>query len=221
MEKFGGDITASPSKQLVVLRQTDSVDEYVNEFHARVAQIPTLDHNLQLGMFLNSLQEEVLVKFLPNDANDLQTTIRVARSSEKELNFYAGDKKRSRYSSTGRSDWLQNNVNSSSSSTKYQDWSVVKTISCRKLDVPVRSTPITTSGSHIGSSSGSQHCKRQYSHQEYLDMKAEGLCFRFRQPYSPSHNCPYKSLRALMLAKDEVLVDGDILSLETAIQPCE
>ncbi|KAL1194462.1 hypothetical protein V5N11_010372 [Cardamine amara subsp. amara] len=91
-EQFGGDVTASPSEQLAALHQTGSVAEFFIEFLARAAQIPLIDQHNQLGLFLNGLKDEIHVKFRPNDAGELRTAIHVARSIERELDFYYGDK---------------------------------------------------------------------------------------------------------------------------------
>lgn len=48
-------------------------------------------------------------------------------------------------------------------------------------------------------------------------MKAKGLCFCCKQQYSPLHDCPYKSLRALMLVEDEAIVNGEIIAMEEHI----
>ncbi|CAL9230990.1 unnamed protein product [Arabidopsis halleri] len=97
-EEFGGgDTTASPGEQLASLRQTGSVDEYANEFRARVAQIDNLDQLLQ-GMFLNGLKEEIWVKFGPNDAEGPEIAIRTAKAIERELNFNNQAKGRREYS---------------------------------------------------------------------------------------------------------------------------
>ncbi|KAF2309322.1 hypothetical protein GH714_001617 [Hevea brasiliensis] len=56
---------------------------------------------------------------------------------------------------------------------------------------------------------------RQYSHQEYQELRAKGLCFRCKLPYSPLHECPNKSLRALIGAEDEfVTEEGEFGEME-------
>lgn len=107
------------------------------------------------------------------------TVIRVARSIEKELNFYTGDKKRSWYSSIGRSGWLHNNFNSSSSSTKDQDQSVVKAINCGKLDVSVCSTPTTTRDRTARKDKDMAKMQidlRKAEHYDYPDSHNSALC---------------------------------------------
>ncbi|GER29783.1 ribonuclease Y [Striga asiatica] len=66
MEQFGGDLSALPIELLAALHQ--------------------------LGLFLNGLREEIRVLFRPNDATDLRTAMRVARSITRELDFPHHDK---------------------------------------------------------------------------------------------------------------------------------
>ncbi|KAL1199501.1 hypothetical protein V5N11_008721 [Cardamine amara subsp. amara] len=225
MEQFGGDITASPCEQLAALRQYNSVDDFVNEFRARAAQIPNLDPQLQLGIFLNGLKEDIRVKIRPNEASDLRTAIRVARSIEKELDFSNGGKKSNRDKTFKR---YSTNNNYNGSGSTFQRTNLLSTGSVSTTNSFGKSadkgkpnlTQNKSSGSAFSStnSTGNNIVRprgiRQYSHQEFLEMKNKGLCFRCKQPYSPLHDCPYKSIRALMLAEDESSDDGEIRVLD-------
>ncbi|GER51326.1 leucine ABC transporter subunit substrate-binding protein LivK [Striga asiatica] len=75
---------APPLELSASLCQLGSLDEYCNEFHARAVHIPGLFLDIQLGLFLNELQETIRVRFQPNDAIDLRTAMRVARSITRE-----------------------------------------------------------------------------------------------------------------------------------------
>ncbi|KAF2322094.1 hypothetical protein GH714_006594 [Hevea brasiliensis] len=44
---------------------------------------------------------------------------------------------------------------------------------------------------------------RQYTHQEFLNLRAKGLCYKCKQPFHPIHECPNKTLRALIVGDDE------------------
>ncbi|GER25948.1 arginine--tRNA ligase, partial [Striga asiatica] len=92
MEQFGGDLSAPPIELLAALRQVGTMDEYCNEFHVRAAHISGIPSHIQLGLFLNGLKEEIRVRFRPNDATDLRTAMRVARSIARELDFLHHDK---------------------------------------------------------------------------------------------------------------------------------
>ncbi|KAK6123709.1 hypothetical protein DH2020_042544 [Rehmannia glutinosa] len=174
LEEFGGELSGPPIEQLAALRQMGSVNDYANEFRARVAQLPGLAPHVQLGLFLNGLKPENRVRLRPNDVVDLRTAMRVARSVEREIEFL----------STGRV------------SGKNISVGIVKQGNSGHTRHPT--FPPRTSGAQT-----TQKAARQYSHREYIDMRAKGLCFRCHQPYSPMHVCPNKSLRTLIAAEDE------------------
>lgn len=49
-------------------------------------------------------------------------------------------------------------------------------------------------------------------------LRAKGLRYRCKQPYHPMHNCPNKSLRALIIGEDEEVptqFETDVLEAET------
>ena len=51
---------------------------------------------------------------------------------------------------------------------------------------------------------------RQYSHQQFVELRAKGLCYHCRQPYHPMHECPNKTLRALIVGEDEAEPEGEV-----------
>ena len=58
----------------------------------------------------------------------------------------------------------------------------------------------------IGNQQGSQYRNRATRHipyPEYVRRREEGRCFRCGQPYSPTHRCPERKLRVLILGEDE------------------
>ncbi|GER55135.1 peptidase aspartic, partial [Striga asiatica] len=207
---------ASPSERLAALHQTGSLDDYANEFRARAAQVPGLDSQLQLGFFLHGLKEEIRVRLRPYDVLDLRTAMKVARSVERELDFLNSRSGRftgyglgfqSRPINPSRFEPPKLNITSTTGPNKNSAAQYKPNDHFRLLQggtgssssqIPRHNT--TTQKSRVA---------RQYSHQEYLDMRAKGLCFRCKQPYSPMHDCPQKSLRALIAAEDE---NTDVIS---------
>lgn len=49
----------SPFERLVAVKQTDSIDSYIDEFVTRAAQVSSLSDSHSLGFFLNGLREEI------------------------------------------------------------------------------------------------------------------------------------------------------------------
>lgn len=64
------------------------------------------------------------------------------------------------------------------------------------------------------------HSTHHYSHQEYHELCSKDLCFHCKLPYSPLHECPDKSLRALIAVEDESFsLDDKIDNIETKVSP--
>ncbi|XP_019189232.1 PREDICTED: uncharacterized protein LOC109183619 [Ipomoea nil] len=180
LEEFGGELSGPPIEQLAALRQIGTVDDFANIFRARVAQIPGLAPQIQLGLFLNGLKPAICVRLRPNDVTDLRTAIRVARAVERELEFLSSgripgrvvdedDNSYKKKTSAGIG-WSSGPTKHSSAHSYYEY--------------------TTEAGSPILP-------PRVYGYEK------QGLCFRCQQPYSPMHVCPNKSLRTLIAAEDE------------------
>ncbi|CAA0807253.1 Unknown protein [Striga hermonthica] len=216
VDQFDGDLAASPSEHLAALHQTRSLDDYANEFRARAAQVPGLDSQLQLGFFLNGLKEEIRVRLRPYDVLDLRTAMKVARSVERELDFL--NSKYGRFTTGYGLGFQPRPINPS----RFEPPKLNNTLTTgQNKNSAAQYKPndhfkLLPGGTGSSSSQLPRHnttqksrVARQYSHQEYLDMRAKGLCFRCKQPYNPMHDCPQKSLRALIAAEDEIT---DIIS---------
>ncbi|KZV38951.1 hypothetical protein F511_41434 [Dorcoceras hygrometricum] len=57
-----------------------------------------------------------------------------------------------------------------------------------------------------------------YSHQEYLNRKEKGLCYRCGEPCNPSHRCNNKSLRVAFLVDDDDEEPVELLEQEICAQ---
>ncbi|GER54910.1 small ubiquitin-like modifier 2, partial [Striga asiatica] len=205
------EITTSPSERLAALHQTGSLDDYANEFRARAAQVPGLDSQLQLGFFLNGLKEEIRVCLRTYDVLDLRTAI------ERELDFLNSRFGRftTRYGLGFQSRPINpsrfeppklNNTSTTdpnkNSATQYKPNDHFRLVQggTGSSSSQILRHNTTTQKSRVA---------RQYSHQEYLDMRAKGLCFCCKQPYIPMHDCPKKSLCALIAVEYE---NTDVIS---------
>lgn len=77
------------------------------------------------------------------------------------------------------------------------------------------------SSSSSRATSSSVNCNRStclYSHKEFLDLRAKGLCCKCKQPYHPLHDCPNKPIRALIMGDDED-IPPDVLEPYQFISP--
>lgn len=74
---------------------------------------------------------------------------------------------------------------------------------------------MVNSGVDKGSGSRSRE-GRIFSHQEYLNRKEKGSCFKCGEPYNPMHKCANKSMRVLFCVDEE---DGGDTDSEEPIEP--
>lgn len=59
LARFGKSKIRSPSQRLFVLRQTDSIDEFVHDFEDLSSQVLGLDYEKLEGIFMNGLKLEL------------------------------------------------------------------------------------------------------------------------------------------------------------------
>ncbi|CAA0824338.1 Unknown protein [Striga hermonthica] len=85
--RFSTLTTVNAYEALKVTRQTDSVDEYIAEFEACVAQVTDLSDPHYLGQFLGGLREDIRIRIRDDPSMNMYAAIRLARQVERELNF--------------------------------------------------------------------------------------------------------------------------------------
>ncbi|KAF2295631.1 hypothetical protein GH714_033358 [Hevea brasiliensis] len=91
-----------------------------------------------------------------------------------------------------------------SSVSKLQELPVQKFPDHNSSGLPKLAFPSTTMTPPRPSSTFSRNRDtRHYTHQEFLELRAKGLCYKCMQPFHPMHECPNKSLRALIIGDDE------------------
>ncbi|KAF2283470.1 hypothetical protein GH714_008469 [Hevea brasiliensis] len=85
LQRFGGDAFASPYERLAAVRQDGSVDDFIDEFVARAAQVPGITDQFYIGFFLNGLKAEIRVRIRSQDTGDIFRLMTLAREVEREL----------------------------------------------------------------------------------------------------------------------------------------
>lgn len=61
LRRYRDDPRANPCESLALTRQTGTVDEYVDSFITRLADVPTLTKPDALGIFLQGFREDICV----------------------------------------------------------------------------------------------------------------------------------------------------------------
>ncbi|MCH97487.1 retrotransposon gag protein, partial [Trifolium medium] len=203
--RYGGRRLENPFEELFTLRQTDSVEDYVEAFELLSSQVGRLPEEQYLGDVEKELNEE-------DDDGDRsyrrkQGLDRLGRNDwagptgKNRSGFNLPNKDQNRVSHMGGPNPTQNT--GSTGSNQNSNSSMLST--GRKGDLSQRS-----------SSSERWKGVRSIQNEEIAERRAKGLCFKCGGKYHPIlHKCPERSLRVLILGEGEcVNDDGEIVSLE-------
>ncbi|XP_057770633.1 uncharacterized protein LOC130990415 [Salvia miltiorrhiza] len=192
--RFQGDAF----ERLADIKQTKGVDEYVNLFVQLASQVPGLTDAHYLGYFMKGLKDPIrgfLQLFRPSE---LESAMELARDVEDNLTIQGGGRTNSGYSNSlsRGGGWNRNGTTSWSGSVGGPSKSFVSSGS-RPGEKSVMSR-----ASEVGQPPQRPRFTR-LSSQELAELKAKGLCFRCRKPYSPGHECPLKQLRVMIAEEGE------------------
>lgn len=72
-------------ERLAALRQTGTVEEYVQQFELLVAQAPTTSEDQMLGYFLVGLRQDIRGQVRPRDPQDVTPAMEVVRDIEEAM----------------------------------------------------------------------------------------------------------------------------------------
>lgn len=159
---------------------------------------------MALGMFLNGLRGEIRVRIRSKDSEDILSTMHLAREIERELNP-------SRWST--RNSLMGNKFTPPRNESQQRGARSTWTTGPSRLS---RGNIQNRTGQHTREtgqksqpeSKGSYAPPRtrgtsNMTHSEYGDLRARGLCFKCREPYSPTHVCANRSVRIMLIDEDE------------------
>ncbi|KAL8503204.1 hypothetical protein ACS0TY_022091 [Phlomoides rotata] len=224
IRRYGDDARTNPYEALVATRQTGTVDEYCDEFIARLSSVPNLSDPVALGMFLNGLKDEIRGKIRSKDAEEIHSTMHLARELEREL------KPPSRFTQPSR---FNKNGSHSSFNRSFQtrdDYQVKGGCGSSINHPPRTGIGDTTPSASVSSTSDTAgqptmaepkapkaptraRGASYMTHSEYGDLRARGLCYKCKEPYHPTHICSKKSFGVILLDDNE---DGKPVGLNTS-----
>lgn len=80
--KFGGRNKGGICEWLAMIKQTGTVEDYVQDFEVLVRQTKAVSNEQLLGYFLVGLQRELRCQIRPHDPQELMMAMRIARDVE-------------------------------------------------------------------------------------------------------------------------------------------
>ncbi|KAF2316108.1 hypothetical protein GH714_041091 [Hevea brasiliensis] len=178
----------------VQLALDSSVDAYIDAFVALVSQIKDIFYTMTLAREL-----ELENQFI------LQSTSQPKRWNDSGFCWspsgsgYKIDMGKQSYGAS-----VVTKTQPISSVSKLQKLPLQKFLDHNSFGPPKLTFPFTTTTPPRPSSTFSRNRGMQhYTHQEFLELRAKGLYYKCKQPFHPMHECPNKSLRALIIGDDE------------------
>ncbi|MCH88831.1 pentatricopeptide repeat-containing protein, partial [Trifolium medium] len=218
--------------ELSTLRQTGTVEEFVEAFELLSSQVGRLPEEQYLGYFMSGLKPLIRRRVCTLNPVTRMQMMRIAKDVESELMEEDDDgdrsyKKKQTSERLGRNDWTGLNKNRSGYSQPNKD---LTRISQPGGSNPNQNTGSTASNHNTSSSMNSTGRKsdfdnrlspserwkgvRSIQNDELALRRAKGLCFKCGGKYHPTlHKCPEKSLRVLILGEGECLnEEGEIIS---------
>ena len=232
--QYGGRRLENPFEELATLKQSGSVEEFVEAFELLSSQVGQLPEEQYLGYFMSGLKPQIhrRVRTL-NPLNRMQM-MHIAKDVEEELREDDDDagkygSKKGGQDRLGRNDWAGSVFWSRSGSnpkeTHRSRWAnpTQKTGSSGSNTLSTMSLVSTEKKGANGSRSEKWNGICSIHNDEMSERRAKGLCFKYGGKYHPTlHKCPERSLRVLILGEGETLNDeGEIVSMEAVQTGCE
>ncbi|GAU45110.1 hypothetical protein TSUD_183180 [Trifolium subterraneum] len=192
LERYGGHGEGDMYEKLTELRQIGSVEEYITEFEYLIAQIPRLPDKQFLGLRVQwrRRQGEIMGRVI------ISRPRWVMGHGSNRPNTHGSNR-------GGGSDWVfvkDNKGNTSVEGAKGKG-SGPRGDTQAQYDKR-RGVPRDRGFTHL-------------SHNELMERKRKGLCFKCGGAFHPMHQCPYKHLRVLVMEDDdEEGQEGKLLAVE-------
>ncbi|MCI07310.1 pentatricopeptide repeat-containing protein, partial [Trifolium medium] len=214
--RYGGRRLENPFEELAMLKQSGSVEEFVEAFELLSSQVGRLPEEQYLGYFMSGLKPQIRRRVRTLNPRNRMQMMRIAKDVEDELKE-DGDEdggvvsKKGVYERVGKNEWagsFSKNRNGSNSTRSNSNWVNPnnKTVSTGSNSNSSASMTSTGRKNENDARSGSWKGVRNIQYSEASERRAKGLCFKCGGKWHPTlHKCPEKSLRVLILGEGEGL----------------
>ncbi|GAU37038.1 hypothetical protein TSUD_207440 [Trifolium subterraneum] len=233
--RYGGRRLENPFEELSTLRQTGSVEDFVEAFELLSSQVGKLPEEQYLGYFMSGLKPQIRRRVRTLNPKSRMQMMRITKDVEEELKEEDddGDGRVMKRVGSGKGDWAGSGSKTRSGSgfsnnrfTK-PGWSSPNT-KTGSSSVNQNSTHSLTStarkneSDRQGGATDRWKGVRSLHSDEMAERRAKGLCFKCGGRFHPTlHKCPESSMRVLILGDGERLNDeGEIVAVEVE-EGCE
>ncbi|PNY02722.1 retrotransposon-related protein [Trifolium pratense] len=230
--RYGGRRLENPFEELSTLRQTGSVEEFVEAFELLSSQVGRLPEEQYLGYFMSGLKPSIRRRVRTLNPGNRMQMMRMAKDVEEEFRDEddegdgglgkkpLGRNEISGFGSKSRSGF--NPAQKEMTRSSYSGWNN----SIKKTGSQIPNSNANSNSSSSLSSTGRKHDGerrggafdrwRGVRSEEVEERRIKGLCFKCGGKWHPTqHKCPERAMRVLILGEGEVLNDdGEIVTLE-------
>ncbi|PNY17068.1 retrotransposon-related protein [Trifolium pratense] len=229
--RYGGRRLENPFEELSALKQTGSVEDYVEAFELLSSQVGRLPEEQYLGYFMSGLKAQIRRRVRTLNPSSRLQMMRIAKDVEEELKEEDDENDR-RFGKKlggermGRSDWFgpNSNRNGSGQIQKESKPNPSQKTGSHNSNLS-SSSSLASTGRKMDNDSRSNSWKgiRSIHSDEVVERRAKGLCFKCGGKWHPTqHKCPEKSIRVLILGDGETInEEGEIIAMEGAISDDE
>ncbi|CAH9136459.1 unnamed protein product [Cuscuta epithymum] len=197
VDRFDSRFQGNKYERLSGVRQIGSIEDYNILFVQLASQVLGLPDEHYLGYYMSGLKEIIRSSLRLLRPNNLEMAMELACEVEYNLSVQSGESGSLNYHSSGvrSSSLLRANTGSPltaiGGSLQGSEGSFAK-----------------DSGQPPGMKSGlsgQPTTRSQFTRLPPAELRAKGLCFRCKKPFTPTHDCPFKQLRVMITEEDEEL----------------
>ncbi|CAH9076384.1 unnamed protein product [Cuscuta epithymum] len=204
--RFDSRYQGNRFERLSGVKQDGTVEDYNILFVQLASQVPGLTDDHYMGYYMNGLKEEIKCSLRLLRPDCLETAMELAHGVEHKLLIQNGGKGGANQYSSGSRPSIYPRSNpgffpstGSSSSSRNPSGSIP-----RVTGQPMG--PTSRAAAAVTGSSGQTTERSRFTRlpTKVLDeLRAKGLCFKCRKPFTPGHDCPFKQLRVMLAEEDE------------------
>ncbi|XP_057451806.1 uncharacterized protein LOC130743580 [Lotus japonicus] len=191
IRRFQPAMVQNPFELLLSLKQTSTVEAYVEEFEKYVGALKEIDQDFSKGIFLNGLKEEVRVEVKLYELSSLTAVIQKSLMIEQKNSVLHKSS--------------SNNYSKPSNYNRSNTFNRVVTVDAKGLsDKKTESVAGTSNTGNTGITNTIRSGDyRHLTSAEMRDKREKKLCFRCDEPYSREHRCKNKQLRMIIMEEDD------------------
>lgn len=226
--RYGGRRLENPFEELSTLKQTGSVEEFVEAFELLSSQVGRLPEEQYLGYFMSGLKQPIRRRVRTLNPQNRMQMMRMAKDVEEELKEEDDDGDRAygkkllgRSEPSGLGSKFRSGFNPAQkemSRSTNSGWANPsrKTGSVGSNSKSTSSLSSTGKKGEYDRRSGGSEKWKGVRNEEMEERRAKGLCFKCGGKYHPTlHKCPERALHLLILGEGETMNDdGEIVAME-------